>query len=177
MHPSVALQLESDDSRGAARALLRAVDYISGWPRKPELALQAVEPYQAFGRYRSTSENRSVTIVSQVCGTTGDCHLLLGDIELAALWYQLSVRYTRSSGFPVAYARLVVAHKLHDHFRPALDALRESRTLWHSRPWWLRLRDFSLAFVWLNKCHPQWIRCQIRDRNLLAQLEELMTNG
>ena len=45
------------------------------------------------------------------------------------MWYQLSVRYTRDSGFPIAYADLAIQHELRDHYRPALEALRENRAL------------------------------------------------
>lgn len=101
--------------------------------------------------------------------------MLKGDAQSAASWYQLSVKFSRDSGFPVAYARLVVEHKLSDHVRTALDALRENREIWNGRPWWLRVRDIVLSFVWLNKCHPRWIRHEIRNIRLKPKLERLLT--
>jgi hypothetical protein len=156
--------------------VLAAIGLINGWPRKIDDALQLIEPYQAFGRYHGASEHCSATIVSQVCGGSGDCHMLRGETELAAAWYQLSVRYRTDTGFPQAYARLVVDHKLRDHAQPALEALRECNAAWRRRSWLLRARDFVLAFVWLNRLHPGWIRCQIRDRQLLPRLEALATS-
>src|ERR1041385_1356957 len=103
MHPSDALKAESDDPRGASQAVLSAIGHVNSWPRKVELALQVIEPYQAYAGYRGTSESRSATIVSQVCGVSGDCHMLRGEVELAAAWYQLSVRYRNDTGFPQAY--------------------------------------------------------------------------
>jgi hypothetical protein len=176
MHPSDALKSESDDPRGASQAVLAAIGHVNGWPSKIELALQVIEPYQAYTRYSGTSESRSATIVSQVCGVSGDCHMLRGEVELAAAWYQLSVRYRNDTGFPQAYARLVVDHQLRDHFRPALEALRQCRATWLRRPWLERARDTVLAYAWLNRFRPSWIRSQIRDRRLLPQLESLVTN-
>ena len=176
MYPSDALNSESDDPRAAAQALLTAIGHISGWPRKVELALQTIAPYQAYSGYRGLSERRSANIVSMVCGVSGDCHMLQGEVALAAAWYQASVQYRKDTGFSTAYARLVVDHELRDHFRPALEALRQSRATWLRRPWLQRCRDTVLAFTWLNRFHPGWIRSQIRDRHLLPQLERLVTS-
>lgn len=176
MHPSHALQSESDDTQGASRAVLAAIDHINGWPRKIESALQVLQPYQAYGRYRGISKHRSAAIVSNVCGASGVCHMSRGEIDVAAAWFQLSIQYRKDTGFPYSYARLVVDHKLRDHSRPALEALRECQAAWRSRPWLLRVRDFVLAFTWLNKCRPSWIRNYIRDKQLLSQLEGLVTS-
>jgi hypothetical protein len=176
MNPSNALQSESGDLQGASQALLVAIGHINGWPRKIESALKVLETYQAYGRYRSTSEHRSAMMVSQVCGASGDCHMLRGEVDLAATWYRLSIGYRKDTGFPQAYARLVVDHHLRDHFRPALEALRERHASWLCRPWLDRACDTVVAFAWLNRCRPSWIRSQIRDRRLLPQLENLVTS-
>jgi len=171
MNPTEALQLESHEPQKAAKAAVRAMKLLSGMPCKPDQALRSLEPYQCYGRYHGVASERSDTLVSQVCGMSGDCHMLKGEVDLAAEWYRLSVRYKTDTGFPVAYARLVLDHDLRGHFRTALDSLRLSKAAWRRQSWLSRALDTYMAFAWLNRFRPSWIRNAIRNRGLLSQLE------
>jgi hypothetical protein len=97
---------------------------------------------------------------------------MLGEAATAADWYRRAAgHWKRGLGYPFFYADLVVQHRLTEHYRAALDCLRDEQAYWRSKS--LLYRFFhSLATLWW--LYPGGWKQRLRERSLDIRLEALV---
>lgn len=101
--------------------------------------LKLLEPYRSCRGFPNIDANSSAGVLSLICATTADCYRELGDIALAASWYQRAGSHREGTGFSEYYAEMVVTHRMKDHYRTAMNSLHAGKSRWRQRPLFTRI--------------------------------------
>jgi hypothetical protein len=135
--------------------------------------LAIIEPYSRFQEFDWTTPQQSRTIRSLVCALTADCYRALDEVQTAAAWYRRAGETRKGGVDPALYADMVLSHGLADHYKTALQQLRDKETEWGSKPLLVRLYYNVISLWWV---FPSAWELRLRERTFRPRLEELVND-